>query len=149
MYGAEVQIKLSAEQLTVENKSKHILDKNLLVVGDANFENNIFNEAISFAEEFVDFLSLPFVPYILVSTSEENLKKVESELIKSSSSYYDNFEKLESLKKFSDESQNYIVSNLPSVTVQLEEQDIEGIQSLMQLPYFHGVIKEMIDIKFI
>ena len=35
------------------------------------------------------------------------------------------------------------------MTVLLEEQDVEGIQSLLQLPYYHGVIEDMIEIKFL
>jgi hypothetical protein len=31
----------------------------------------------------------------------------------------------------------------------LEEQDIEGIKLLLQLPFFHGIINDILDIKFV
>ena len=77
LYNSEVKIKLIADNLRDANK-------NLIVIGDKNFENDLYKNGISLAEEIVDLLSLPFVNYILVSNSEESLKKVETELVSSS-----------------------------------------------------------------
>ena len=142
MYNSDVKIKLLSDNTPDANK-------NIIVIGDKNFENQLYKTGISFAEEIVDLLSLPFVNYILVSSSEESLKKVEAELVLSSQNIYDTFEKIEPLKNFTEETKNYILSNISSMTVLLEEQDVEGIQSLLQLPYYHGVIEEIIEIKFL
>ena len=40
--------------------SSNDLNKNFIVIGDKNFENDLYKTGISFAEEIVDFLSLPF-----------------------------------------------------------------------------------------
>ncbi len=142
LYNSEVRIKLIADNLRDANK-------NLIVIGDKNFDNDLYKNGISLAEEIVDLLSLPFVNYILVSGSEESLRKVETELVSSSQNIYDTFEKMDSLNIFTKETKDYILSNLSSMTVLLEEQDVEGIQSILQLPYYHGVIEDMIEIKFL
>ncbi len=142
LYNSEVKIKLIADNFRDANK-------NLIVIGDKNFESESYKSGISLAEEIVDLLSLPFVNYILVSNSEEKLKQVEAELVPASKDIYDTFEKLLSLNNLSEETINYILSNISSMTVLLEEQDIEGMQSLLQLPYYHGVIDDMIEIKFL
>ncbi len=142
MYNAEVKIKLITDNFKDANK-------NLVIIGDKNFDKDLYKNGISFAEEVVDLLSLPFVNYILVSNSEESLKKAESDLLQHLEKIYDTFEKIPELQSFTEETKNYILSNLSSTTFNLEEQDVEGIQVLMQLPYFHGVLDEMIEIKFV
>ncbi len=142
MYNSEVKIKLIADNFRDANK-------NLIVIGDKNFESESYKSGISFAEEIVDLLTLPFVNYILVSSSEEKLRRVEAELVSSTQNIYDTFGKIEALENFAAETKDYILSNLSSMTVLIEEQDIEGIQSLLQLPFYHGVIDDMIEIKFL
>jgi hypothetical protein len=43
----------------------------------------------------------------------------------------------------------FIVSNIQHLIFTFDEQDVEGIKLLLELPYYHGIIKEMIDIKFV
>jgi len=142
MYNSDVKIKLIADNFREANK-------NLIVIGDKNFESESYKSGISLAEEIADLLTLPFVNYILVSNSEEKLKQVEGELVSSAKNIYNTFGKIEPLKKYTEETRNYILSNLSSLTFQLEEQDLEGIQNLLQLPYYHGVMDDMIEIKFL
>jgi hypothetical protein len=53
------------------------------------------------------------------------------------------------LKGFTQTSLEFISVNIQHIVFDLEDQDLEGIKSLMQLPYFHGILKDMIDIKFV
>ncbi len=105
MYNTDVKIKLIADNFKDANK-------NLIVIGDKNFDNDIYKNGISFAEEIVDLLSLPFVNYILVSSSEEKLKQVEAELVSAAKDIDDTFEKVEALKIFTEETRDYILSNI-------------------------------------
>ena len=50
---------------------------------------------------------------------------------------------------FSDETKAYIIENLPTIIYNLDEQDKEGIRQIVSLPFYHGIIKDMIDIKFV
>ena len=53
------------------------------------------------------------------------------------------------LKGITQTSMDFISVNIQHIVFDLEDQDLEGIKSLMQLPYFHGILKDMIDIKFV
>jgi len=55
----------------------------------------------------------------------------------------------ELLKRFTSTSIDFINANIQHVVFDLEEQDLEGIKTLLQLPYFHGMVKDLIDIKFV
>jgi predicted solute-binding protein len=134
----KMNIALNDDEL---NTSDHIL------TGDKNFIDNKYERGISFAEEIIELISAPFVNYVLASGSDKNLKK-----------YSDKFsEAMKNLNKqdivipgsFSEETKSFIKENLPSVIYNLDEQDQEGIRQIVSLPFYHGIIKDMIDIKFV
>lgn len=142
IYNSNVEVKLITEV-------KNLKDSTYLLAGDKNFENELYKKGISFSEEMVELLFLPFVNYVLVSKDQKKLKEVEEELISAVPSIYKSFEKDKLDGQFSDDTKEFISSNISSLTLRLEEQDIEGINYLLQLPYFHGIIKDIIEVKFV
>ncbi|MFZ2324223.1 MAG: hypothetical protein WAV89_11075 [Ignavibacteriaceae bacterium] len=121
---------------------------NLLIVGDENYEKDIFLNGLSFAEEVIELISAPYVNYALAGLSENVVKdfaqKNKTSLQNGHSEKYDDL-----LKGLSATFLDFISVNIQHVIFDLEEQDVEGISSLLQMPYYHGMIKDMIDIKFV
>ncbi|MEO8399162.1 MAG: hypothetical protein ABI550_05015 [Ignavibacteriaceae bacterium] len=142
IYNSNIEVKLVAD-------FKNINDSTYLLVGDKNFEDGLFKKGISFSEEMVELMFLPFVNYILVSKNENELKKIEENLLSIVPSIFNSFESDKLNENFSDGTKEFISSNISSLTLKLGEQDIEGIINLLQHPYFHGIIKNMIDVKFV
>jgi hypothetical protein len=48
-----------------------------------------------------------------------------------------------------DRSKNFIEENLPKIFFKFDEQEIEGINQLIRLPYYHGMIEDIIEVKFV
>lgn len=123
-------------------------DKNFIVTGSENFQKNRFLNGITLAEEVTELINAPYVNFVLASASEENIK----EFVNTYKNDLGNTEALNFVSIFKDQSQQameFIVSNIQHLIFTFDEQDIEGIKLLLELPYFHGIIKEMIDIKFV
>jgi hypothetical protein len=131
----------------VKDETAHIND-NTLIVGDENYEKELFLNGLSFAEEVIELLDAPYVNFILAGSSENVLKdftnKFRDNLLNGHTENYTDL-----LKEFTQTSLEFISVNIQHIVFDLEDQDLEGIKSLMQLPYFHGILKDMIDIKFI
>ena len=131
----------------VKDETAHIND-NTLIVGDENYEKELFLNGLSFAEEVIELLDAPYVNFILAGSLENVLKdftnKFRDNLL---SGHTENYSDL--LKGFTQTSLEFISVNIQHIVFDLEDQDLEGIKSLMQLPYFHGILKDMIDIKFV
>lgn len=131
----------------VKDETAHIND-NTLIVGDENYEKELFLNGLSFAEEIIELLDAPYVNYILAGSSEKLLKdfteKHRDELL---NGHTEDYSKL--LTGITQTSIDFISVNIQHIVFDLEDQDLEGIKSLMQLPYFHGILKDMIDIKFV
>ena len=134
-------------KMNIALNDNELASSNHILTGDKNFVGEKYEKGISFAEEIIDLISSPFVNYVLASGDDKNLKK-----------YSDRFsEAMENLNKqdidipgdFSDETKSFIKENLPTVIYNLDEQAKEGIRQVISLPFYHGIIKDIIDIKFV
>jgi hypothetical protein len=133
---------------TLMNREVTDFDNNLLIAGDENYEKELFLKGLSMSEEIIELIDAPYVNYVLAGTNEETVK---------------NFAKIhkENLAKMHAENISDLFPTLPqsaldflSVNIQhlifdFDEQDRESIIQLLQLPYYHGMIKDIIDVKFV
>ena len=142
MYGSDIQIEISAHLNNPENR-------NLLIAGDENFAEERFTKGISFAESMVETLSLPFVNYVFASKEKEVLENFIKEINNIDSLVYNKVEKGNFDKKISQESEEYIKTNISSLILKFDEQDIEGINQIVRLPYFHGIVSDIVEVKFV
>ena len=141
-YGVDVQ-------LSFEKTNGGSSTKNRILVGDRNFIERNLDSGISFAEEIIEMISAPYVNFVFASESEEALKKFHSK-------YQDVISKLNPTEFFENanetvmsSSRNYLMENLQHVVFDFDKQDLEGMKQLLQLPYYHGIIKDLIDVKFV
>jgi hypothetical protein len=142
MYGSDIQIEISAHLNNPENR-------NLLIEGDENFVGERFNKGISFAESMVEILSFPFVNYVFASKEKETLENFIKEIKNIDSLIYNKVEKGNFDKKISQESEEYIKTNISSLILKFDEQDVEGINQIVRLPYFHGMVPDIVEVKFV
>jgi hypothetical protein len=141
-YNSEIQIEL----LTDFSKAE---EKNLLVSGDINFISLNYGNGLSFAEEMVDMLSLPFVNFIFASFSHVVLEDLNNAVSGISTKIYDAVEKGTTGEKLPPSAMDYLKDNISSLIYELETQDIDNIHQLIRLPYFYGIIQDMVDPKFV
>jgi hypothetical protein len=133
---------------TLLNREVSDFKENILVIGDENYEKEIFLSGLSFAEEIIELISAPYVNFVLAAVSEETLKDFNLKLRDSlAKGHADNFDNL--FPGFPQTSLNFISVNIQHLVFDFDEQDLEGIKQLLQMPYYHGMIKEMIDVKFV
>jgi hypothetical protein len=142
IYNTDIQIEL----LTDFNKAE---GKNLLITGDLNFTSMNFDKGLSFAEEMVDMLSLPYVNFILSSYSERIIEDLHSVVSGISSGIYESVEKGIENDLLAPSAANFIKDNISSLIYEFETQDIDDILQLVRLPYFYGIITDIVEPKLI
>jgi len=139
----EVDIKTTL----LSNESVDLKD-NILIAGDENYEKGLFVNGLSFSEEIIELINAPYVNFVLAASSDEVLKNFTKKHLESlKKSHPDNF--ITSFPTFPQSSLDFLSVNIQHLIFDFDEQDMEGIKQLLQLPYFHGMIKEMIDVKFV
>ncbi|MFZ0452198.1 MAG: hypothetical protein WCE54_01365 [Ignavibacteriaceae bacterium] len=142
IYNADIKIEI----LTREKK---LQDKNLVVIGDKNFEDDRCFSGISFAEEVIEFLSLPFVNYVFASKNKNVLEEFNEKLENIGSKVYKNIEEYDFGEKMSKKTKDYIKTNISSFIMDFELMDIDGIDQLLRLPYYHGMVSDIIELKYV
>ncbi|GBD88703.1 hypothetical protein BMS3Abin03_02644 [bacterium BMS3Abin03] len=133
--------------ITLQTSIDERLSDATVIVGDNNFVNNRFKQGISFAEELVEILSAPFVSFIMASNNADLLNEYVPKFKSAAGKLNKNF--LTATGKFPQESVEFINENFDKVIYNLDEQDIIGIKELLQLPFYHGLIKDLTEIKFV
>ena len=133
---------------TLLNKEVSDFKDNLLIIGDENYEKELFLNGLSFAEEIIELINAPYVNFVLTGNSEEVLKDFNSKYKSSfTRGHAENYENL--FPTFPQTSLDFLSVNIQHLVFDFEEQDREGINQLLQMPYFHGMIKEIIEVKFV
>jgi hypothetical protein len=106
-------------------------------------------QQINVSEEIIELISAPYINFVFASESENTLKKFHSKY-KDIISVLNPTEVFENTNEaFNLSSKNYLLENLQHVVYDFDEQDLEGMKQLLQLPYYHGIIKDLIDVKFV
>ena len=133
---------------TLLNKEIRGFNDNILIAGDENFEKELFLNGLSFSEEIIELINGPYVNFVLASSSEDSLKEFNKNYKKDfEKGHTENFSNL--FPDFPESSLDFLSVNIQHLVFDFDEQDIEGIKSLLQMPYYHGMMKEMIEVKFV
>jgi hypothetical protein len=133
---------------TLLNKEVTDFKDNLLIIGDENYEKELFLNGLSFSEEIIELINAPYVNFVLAGISEETLKELNSNFKSSlTKGHPDNFDIL--FPDFPQTSLDFLSVNIQHLVFDFDEQDREGIKQLLQMPYYHGMIKDITDVKFV
>ena len=142
VYGADVVMQILTDESNLDNK-------NLVVIGDQNFSTGIFSKGISFADEVTESLDLPFVNFIAASRSSKIIEELDEKTKNITAGIYTSIETANIGEKYSSEVVELFKANSASLIFELDEQDVEGITQLVRLPYFHGITKDIFELKFV
>jgi hypothetical protein len=136
-------------QLSFEKTYGGSSSNNRIIAGDRNFIEGNLDSSISFTEEIIEMISAPYINFVFASESENEITKFNSkykEIISAlnPNEIFDNNSEYSALP-----ARDYLIDNLQHVMFNFNEQDLEGIKQLLHLPYYHGIIKDLIDVKFV
>jgi hypothetical protein len=124
-YSSDIQIHLAAGE---QNKTK----------------NNLYT-----GDELSTMLFLPYVNFIFVSRDEKFIHKLNDNLEDLDSWLEKNINLVLNKLKLTAQQDNFIRENFNSVYYEMTENELEGLTELIRLPYYHGLVDEMIELKFV
>ncbi len=141
-YGIEPEFALDAKPIEFDKN-------NYLMIGIENDIHPITNNGISFSDHIAELLNLPYVNFILASYSEESLQQFEEILQKSIELINENIQKYLAKLKLDSKLHAFISDNLNSVYYDFTENEREALEELVKLPYYHGMVEDLVEIKFV
>jgi len=140
-YSSDIEIQLAAGE---QNKTR-----NFLFTGDLNFVNEKYLEGLSFADELSTMLFLPYVNFIVVSNEEKNIHNLNNSISDLDDRIEKNLNSILNKLDLTSQQISFIKENFNSVYFEMTENELEGLTELIRLPYYHGIVDEMIDLKFV
>ncbi len=141
-YGKQVNISLKKSE-------PNIGEDNYIIVGDTNFDAKYFNKGMSFAEEVTELINFPYVNFVLAAKDDIILKEftddiehlnVDVELILSA---------ILSDMKINLEVKDFITENFFSLFFEITESERYGLEEMLKLPFYKGLVEDMTEINFI
>jgi predicted solute-binding protein len=139
----------SSVNVSLETNKPDLEKGNYILVGDINYDENYFNKGMSFAEEVTEIINFPYVNYVLASKDEIKLKEfaddiehlnVDVELILGA--VLDDLALPENIKEF-------IKENFASLFFEITESERFGLEEMLKLPYYQGLVDDMVEINFV
>lgn len=121
----------------------------LLLSGDLNFAQNRFMKGMNIAEHVAELLTLPYVSYILVSKSKDVLEELHHEFTGLNDALSELVETGGWDSGITPEVTEFLRVNVASIVLELIDDDRKGIEQLVQLPYFHQVVDEIPELRFV
>lgn len=141
-YSTDVQIHLETGQMDLQAK-------NYLMVGDINLEGGRFNSGMSLSDEISEMLFMPYVNFVAVSKETQYLEELHQALKDTDVLIEDNLDRLLKSYEIDEGSKETIKNNFNSVYFEMTNSEVEALKELLQLPYFHGITDDMVELKFV
>lgn len=123
--------------------------ENYIICGDTNLKEEYLRKAFSFAEEICDLIKLPYTNFVFVSKQKskiENLNKILEKIDYLVDDYLDSFTENLTNDPFL---QDFIRDNQTGLFYTMTEAEEAGINELLKLPYYHGVVDDIVEVKFV
>jgi predicted solute-binding protein len=123
--------------------------KNYLIAGDNNFLIGNVENGVSLSEQFIEMLSLPFVNYVFASINEDNLSLLNDKFPQDETTFYKDLQSVLAEFPFNEDVKSFIDESIGSTIFKFQQQDRDGVQQLLQLPYYFGITEEISEVSFI
>ena len=141
-YGANLEITLDLSKSPESGKD-------FIVVGDENYSLWDVENAISLADETSELLDLPYVNYVFASPDREAMEMFNNSINPVDIIIEDKIENTLDGFQVSEQAKNFITSNLGSLYYDMTENEMSAVNELMKLVFYHGIIDDMFDVKFV
>ncbi|PIW98810.1 MAG: hypothetical protein COZ80_08615 [Ignavibacteria bacterium CG_4_8_14_3_um_filter_37_9] len=136
-------------KMSLQTSSEIESDMPLLLVGDTNFVNERCLTGISFADGAIEILSAPFVNFVFAGKEKETVIAFNNNFASLIPMLYKSILPFIASLNLTSELKDKIREEFSSFVFEFDSMDIDGIAQLTRLPYYHVMIKEMIEIKFV
>jgi len=135
-------------EFILDSTDINFAEKNYLIAGQENYKYLLKQNSISFSDQIAEFIDFPYVNYILASKEKALLQSLENSLELLDEYAEKNLEQIFSKAKMNADLFPFFSENIDSVYFSLTSNEIDGLMELLKLPYYHGIIEDIIEPKF-
>ena len=138
----EITVTLDTGELDLENK-------NYIIAGGENFEDDLYKSGLSFSDQVADMLDAPYVNYLVAAKTKEAIEDFNKSLSALDKKIEDNIGKYLDSSGFDAAVVSMIKSKLNQLYFELTENEINGFEEMIRMPFYQGVLKDIIEVNFV
>ncbi len=138
----------SVPQIVLDTKPEFIDGRNYLIAGGENFTASKYEKGLSFADELSALLFMPYVNYVISSKSENFIQEFEKHTHEIDAKIEDNLESFLAGADLEPSVKGFFLENFNNVYFEMTDVEKDGLVELLKMPYFHGIIEELHELKF-
>lgn len=141
-YDTDINVNLDTGQLDFS-------EKNYIIAGNENLDYEPFETAMSYADQISAILDAPYVNFVFASKNESliaefnsNFENIDQTIEDNIVEFLDKIDLVESMRQ-------KMINGLSSVYYEMTEVETESLNDLLKLPFYKGIFKDLIDVKFV
>ena len=139
----------SQAEITLDTGNAPTKGKDYLVVGDENYSVWDFKNGISFSDQIAEMLDFPYVNYIFASPDKEALSNFNNLIGNVDQTIEEKIDDILKHISLNEEAKLFLKENIDSIYYEMTSNETEGLNELIKLLFYHGIIEDMFDIKFV
>lgn len=136
-------------EVTIETGTPDYESKNYIVCGNANFEDDLYKSGLSFADQVADLIDAPYVNYVVASKKKEVIEEFNKSLSALDKKIEDNIEKYLVSAGIDESLKSFIGNRLNQIYFEITENEKEGLSEMIRLPFYKGIVKDIVEVKFV
>ena len=104
---------------------------------------------MSFSDQVAELLDYPYINFVLASKDENLIKDFNSTFESIDRKVEDEISEILNKLDLNEETNEFIRMNLNSVYFDMTPNEVEGLKELYKLLFYHGLIEDLFEIKFV
>jgi predicted solute-binding protein len=142
IYSREVEISLDPGK-------KPAGHRDFIVIGDENFNLWDAEKGISLAEEIAELTDYPYVNFVFASPDKDALEEFNNVFNTVNDKPGDKELIITGSLDLSGKTKSFLEENLTSLYYDMNDDDVEALREMIKQIYYHGIIEDMFDVKFV
>ena len=139
----------SQAEITLDTGNAPTKGKDYLVVGDENYSVWDFKNGISFSDQIAEMLDFPYVNYVFASPDKEALSNFNNLIGNVDQTIEEKIDDILKHVSLNEEAKLFLKENIDSIYYEMTSNETEGLNELIKLLFYHGIIEDMFDVKFV
>ena len=105
--------------------------------------------ALSISEEISEMISFPYVNFILASKSGVIIDEFNKKIGDLNTYLDENIEKMANGLNLPQQTKEYLIEQAGALSFVLDKNEENGTNELLRLPYFYGMLDDIVEVKFV
>jgi hypothetical protein len=136
-------------EITLDANKNPEKGRDYIIAGDENYHSWDYSSAISLADEVSEMIDLPYVNFVFASQDKEALEEFNEHMEPVDERIDNEIMNIIKMLDHSEKTKNFIIENLGSLYFDMTDNEENAVNELIKLIFYHGIIDDMFDVKFI